>query len=180
MIGVNISIIQNGKILLTKREDYEIWCLPGGAVDEGESIAQAAIREAREETGLEVKLTRLIGVYSRPGWPGGAHIISFAAEPVGGEFEADPSEVIDMGYFAPDEIPDDLLSWHVQRIADAFDGVYGVAWSQVSDFPFNPEITRAEIYRLRDESGLPRREFYFETLGKMGDARETLELDPKN
>jgi ADP-ribose pyrophosphatase YjhB (NUDIX family) len=179
-LGVNISIIQDGKILLTKREDFEIWCLPGGAVDEGESIVQAAIREAREETGLEVKLTRLIGVYSRPGWPGGAHIISFAAEPVGGEFKADPSEVIDMSYFAPDEIPDDLLSWHVQRIADAFSGVCGIAWSQTAKYPFEPDITRAEMYQLRDESGLSRRDFYFETLGKMTHARETLELDPKN
>lgn len=85
-LGVNISIIQNGKILLTKREDFEVWCLPGGAVDEGESLAQAAIREAREETGLEVELTRLVGVYSRPSWNGpGMHIVSFVARPVGGE-----------------------------------------------------------------------------------------------
>jgi hypothetical protein len=108
------------------------------------------------------------------------HIISFAAEPIGGKFEADPSEVIDMGYFAPDEIPEDLLSWHVQRIADAFDSVSGVAWSQASEYPFDPGITRVDLYRLRDESGLSRRDFYFETLGKMSNTRETLELDPKN
>jgi len=180
-LGVNIAIIQNEKILLTKREDFEVWCLPGGAVDEGESVAQAAIREAREETGLEVKLNYLIGLYSRPGWPGaGGHIISFAAEPIGGELKADPSEVIDIGYFAPDEIPDDLLSWHAQRIADAFNGVRGVAWSQAAEYPFAPETTRAEVYRLRDESGLSRREFYFETLGKMVHARDTLELAPDN
>jgi len=180
-LGVNIAIIQNEKILLTKREDFEVWCLPGGAVDEGESVAQAAIREAREETGLEVKLNYLIGLYSRPGWPGaGGHIVSFAAQPIGGELKADPSEVIDIGYFAPDEIPDDLLSWHVQRIADAFNGVRGIAWSQAAEYPFAPDITRAEVYRLRDESGLSRREFYFETLGKMVHARETLELDPDN
>lgn len=181
-LGVNISIIQNGKILLTKREDFEVWCLPGGAVDEGESVAQAAIREAREETGLKVKLTRLIGVYSRPGWPGaGAHIISFAAEPIGGEFKADPSEVIDMDYFMPDALPEDLLSWHVQRIADAFNGASGgVAWSQVAEYPFEPDITRTEMYRLRDESDLSRRDFYYETLGKMTDACETLELGPED
>ena len=42
MLGVNIAIFQDRKILLTKREDFEVWCLPGGAVDEGETIAQAA------------------------------------------------------------------------------------------------------------------------------------------
>ena len=178
MLGVNIAIIQNGKILLTKREDFEVWCLPGGAVDEGESVAQAAIREAHEETGLEVELTRLIGLYSHPNastFVG--HIASFAARPVGGEYKADPGEVIEMGYFAPDEIPADLLVTHRRRIHDAFSGVGGgVAWSQEIEYPFGPDITRADIYRQRDESGLSRRDFYFETLGKDTNPRETLEL----
>lgn len=177
-LGVNISIIQNGKILLTKREDFEVWCLPGGAVDEGESIAQAAIREVREEIGLEVELTRLIGLYSQPNasssfvW----HIASFAARPIGGELKADPSEVIEIGYFGPDELPVDLLVTHKRRIIDAFSGVGGVVWSLAFDAPFNPGVTRAEMYRLRDESGLSRRDFYFDTLGKMDNAYETLEL----
>lgn len=176
MLGVNISIIQNGKILLTKREDFEVWCLPGGAVDEGESIAQAAIRETREETGLIVELTRLVGLYSRPGWPGAGHIASFLASPIGGQLKADPSEVIDMAYFAPDALPEDLLWWHKQRIADAFSGVCGVVWSQIVDYPFDRELTRPEMYRLRDESGLSRRDFYFETLGKMDNANDTREV----
>jgi ADP-ribose pyrophosphatase YjhB (NUDIX family) len=51
-LGVNIAVIQDGQILLTQREDFEVWCLPGGEVDACESIAQAAVREALEETGL--------------------------------------------------------------------------------------------------------------------------------
>jgi ADP-ribose pyrophosphatase YjhB (NUDIX family) len=181
MIGVNICIIQNGKILLTKREDFEVWCLPGGAVDPGESVAQAAIRETREETGLEVKLTWLIGIYSRTSWFGEmAHIVSFLAEPVGGQIHPDPREVIEIGYFSPDDIPEDLLSWSRQRITDAFSGVGGgVAWSQELDLPFPAGTTRADLYRLRDESGLSRRDFYFETLGKTSNAREILELGPE-
>lgn len=178
MIGVNISIIQNGKILLTKREDFEVWCLPGGAVDEGESVAQAAIREAREETGLEVKLTRLIGIYSRNSWPAAvSHIVSFLAEPIGGEIDPDPHEVIEIGYFGPEELPADLLVWNRQRILDAFDGVGGgVAWSQEIASPFPEKLPRAELYRLRDESGLSRRDFYFQTLGKMDGMKETREV----
>ena len=180
MLGVNISIIQNGKILLTKREDFEVWCLPGGAVDEGESLAQAAIREAREETGLLVELTRLVGLYSRPGWPGaGAHIASFIGCPVGGELNADPSEVIEIGYFAPDEIPSDLLWWHKQRIDDAFSGIGGsIVCSQIVDYPFEKDITRAEMYRRRDASGLSRRNYYFQTLGNLSAAQEILEVPP--
>ena len=134
-LGVNISVIENKKILLTKREDFEVWCLPGGAVDMGESVAQAAVRETLEETGLDVELTRLIGVYSRPSWPGaGMHIVSFAARVIGGKLTADPNEVIDIGYFAQDELPSDLLYWHTQRIADAFNGIGGgVAWTQEAE-----------------------------------------------
>lgn len=180
-IGVNIAIIQNGKILLTKREDFEVWCLPGGAVDEGESVAQAAIREAREETGLEVELTRLIGLYSHPNESALiGHIISFGARPIGGQFQPDPREVVEMSYFAPDDIPADLLITHLRRIQDAFSGVGGgVAWSQEVDYPFTPDITRKDIYRLRDQSGLSRRDYYFATLGKDSSSRETLELGSK-
>ena len=182
MIGVNICIIQNNKILLTKREDFEVWCLPGGAVDEGETVAQAAIREAREETGLEVKLTRLIGIYSRFSWPGDVgHIVSFLAEPAGGEIKPDPSEVIDIAYFAYDEIPEDLLSWNRLRIVNAFSGVGGsVAWSQAIETPFPAGTTREELYRLRDESGLSRRDFYYATLGMTDNASETLEVGPED
>jgi len=180
-LGVNISIIQNGKILLTKREDFEVWCLHGGAVDEGESIAQAAIREAREEIGLDVELTRLIGLYSQPSTPSSLiwHIASFAARPIGGELQADPSEVIEIRYFAPDKLPTDLLVTHKRRILDAFNGVGGgVTWLQELEYPFSPNITRANIYHQRDESGLSRRDFYFETLGKTN-PRETQELRPE-
>src|SRR3712207_8594830 len=52
--SVTIAVIDGGKILLTKREDFEVWCLPGGGVDPGESVAQAAIRD-RKSTRSELQ-----------------------------------------------------------------------------------------------------------------------------
>ena len=49
-LAVIVAVIDNNKILLTKREDFEVWCLPGGGVEDGESLAEAGIREAKEET----------------------------------------------------------------------------------------------------------------------------------
>ena len=78
-MGVIVAIIEEDKVLLTKRRDVGFWCLPGGAVDAGETIAQAGLREVKEETGVEVQLNRLIGIYSRPDWwDGGAHGILLA------------------------------------------------------------------------------------------------------
>ena len=56
------------KVLLTKRADNGLWCLPGGGMDPGESVEETIIREVQEETGLIVRVLRLIGVYSDPNW----------------------------------------------------------------------------------------------------------------
>lgn len=55
-----------GVLLIERRNPPHGWALPGGFIDYGESAEQAAVREAREETGLEVRLTGLLGVYSDP------------------------------------------------------------------------------------------------------------------
>jgi 8-oxo-dGTP pyrophosphatase MutT (NUDIX family) len=162
MLGANIAVFQSRRILLTKREDFEVWCLPGGVVEVGESIAEAAIREAREETGLSVELLRLVGVYSTvPGVYGADwHAAVFSARPNGGILSPQASEVLDLRFFDPDDLPDGLLWWHRQRIADACQGLGGSAcWRQESKRAERAS-SRQELYALRDRSELPRSEFY--------------------
>jgi len=86
-LAVNVAVIQDGKILLTQREDFGTWILPSGGVEDGESIAQAAIRETKEETGLDIELTRLVGVYSRLSNMSLGYMILFAAKPIGGKIK---------------------------------------------------------------------------------------------
>ena len=54
------------KVLLTRRTDNGRWCLPGGRTESGESVVETCLRETLEETGLEVRMVRLLGVYSSP------------------------------------------------------------------------------------------------------------------
>ena len=54
------------RILMTQREDNSRWCLPGGGMEPGESAAETCVREVAEETGLEVEVTRLVGIYTSP------------------------------------------------------------------------------------------------------------------
>ncbi|MGC9523488.1 MAG: NUDIX hydrolase [Anaerolineae bacterium] len=62
-LGASVAIIEDGRVLLTKRDDVEAWALPGGRIEAGESVVEAACREALEETGLEISVTRLVGIY---------------------------------------------------------------------------------------------------------------------
>src|SRR5512142_302974 len=125
-LAVNVAVVHEGKILLTQREDFETWILPSGGVEDGESLAQAAIRETKEETGLDVELKRLVGIYSRLGNMSPVHAVLFTARPVGGEIKCQEGETIAVEWFALDEIPDPLSLGHKRRIKDAVEGASGV------------------------------------------------------
>lgn len=177
ILGVQVAIVENGQILLTKRSDFAVWCLPGGALEDGESLAQAAIRETREETGLEVQLTRLIGVYSRPNWrSGGAHEVLFAAEPVGGDLLTTTNETTDAGYFARDALPEPLFRWHYSRIVDALDGRTGIARLQNIAWP-TEIVDRQDLYHRRDEGHLPMQAFIERFCGPPEPGQDVLEVE---
>ncbi|MEV5574421.1 NUDIX domain-containing protein [Spirillospora sp. NPDC052269] len=65
--SVNVVVTnEGGEILMIRRADNDNWALPGGAIDLGESIAQAGVRETKEETGIDCEITGLVGLYSDP------------------------------------------------------------------------------------------------------------------
>lgn len=65
--SVNVVVTNDqGDVLLIKRSDNDNWALPGGAIDLGESLTQAAIRETKEETGIDCEITGLVGIYTDP------------------------------------------------------------------------------------------------------------------
>ena len=159
-IGATAVIVQDNKVLLVKREDFEVWALPGGGVDEGESLAETAVREAYEETGLEVEITHLIGLYSEIGGWSDWHLASFAAEIVGGSLKPQVGEVLDLQFFPLDELPEDMFWWHKQHLAD-FQANSGSSPARRQNVISQPGATnRAELYAMRDQSDLTRTEFY--------------------
>ena len=102
-----------GELLLIERTDNGLWALPGGGQDIGESVVQAARREVHEETGIDVEITGLSGIYSDP-----KHVIAyddgevrqefslcFHAKPLSGELRSS-SESRQARWVSPDSLPD--------------------------------------------------------------------------
>ena len=115
------------RILLTQREDNGRWCLPGGGMDPGESAPEACAREVLEETGLVVRVGRLVGVYTTPNlivqYADGNRFqpvaLNFEAEPIGGKLTLS-NETTETGYFSMDEMKSiDVMEHHLERIKDA-------------------------------------------------------------
>jgi mutator protein MutT len=107
------TIIRNeaGEIVLVRRAiepGYGKWVFPGGYVDRGEEVLVAAVREAREETGLEIEIDQLVNVFSYPGRA--PVIIVYTARLIGGCLACD-DESLEARFFAPDAIPWDELAF---------------------------------------------------------------------
>lgn len=107
----------NGGIILVQRAIEPRcgkWVFPGGYVDRGEPLEAAALREVKEESGLDVRLTRLLGAYSSPG--NAVILIVYAGEVTGGTLRTD-DENQDIRPFPPAEIPWDELAFPSTRQA---------------------------------------------------------------
>jgi len=115
-IGVYALIFDDGRVLLAHRRDIDWWNLPGGGMEIGETVEEATCREVREETGLEVQVERLVGVYSKPQKQ--EVVLTFRCKVIGGELQA-TEESRACGYFSPDALPRNTLPKHRERILDA-------------------------------------------------------------
>lgn len=104
-VAAVVLVVIGGKLVMVKRAIEPAlgrWSFPSGFVDRGEVVEEAAIREVREETGLEVRLKDLVGLYSQEGNP--VVLAVYSAEVVGGTLKAG-DETEEVALFAVDELP---------------------------------------------------------------------------
>jgi len=137
-LSVSAMVWREQEILLMRRSDNGLWGLPGGFVELGESVAEAARREVHEETGWTVDIGRLIGVYSDPGHqvvdygekkqgPGrGGRIqvvnLCFHATALDPGEPTTPDETLEMGFFASEALPEPFVPIPRVRVADGLAG----------------------------------------------------------
>lgn len=105
------------RVLLCHRRDYDLWNLPGGGLEHGETPWEGAKREVKEETNLDIEIVSLAGVYGKP--DRNQIAFSFICKITGGEIA--PSDEMDkFGYFEVKDIPKNTTPKQVERIKDAF------------------------------------------------------------
>jgi len=112
--------VEKGVVLIKRRNPPPGWAIPGGFVDYGETVENAAVREAKEETGLDVELTRLLGVYSDPERDPRGHTIStvFVASASGPPVAGD--DAADARIFTKNSLPPDIAFDHRKILGDYF------------------------------------------------------------
>lgn len=115
-VAVSALLFDEDRVLLAHRRDIDWWNLPGGGMELGETVEEALKREVREETGLEVELEQLVGVYSKPQKQ--EVVLAFRCRKVGGVL-TETEETSECCYFPPDALPVNTLPKHRQRIQDA-------------------------------------------------------------
>ena len=137
MPAVSAIIVNDaGQVLLHRSKDDGKWYVIGGAPDPGEEMADAAVREALEETGLDVVPERLVGVYTDPVvcYANGDEVLYvasvFRCRPCGGVAKVADDESVEVRYFAPDALPP-LLVTHKLRIEHALSdaGAAAFCWN---------------------------------------------------
>ncbi len=112
-----VVVNEGGELLLQRRSDNDQWALPGGTMDVGETLAQTATREVKEETGLDVEVTGIVGIYSDPShvieYPDGEvrqeFNVCFSARMLGGQL-ASSAESKEVRWVSPAEL--DALPMH--------------------------------------------------------------------
>jgi ADP-ribose pyrophosphatase YjhB (NUDIX family) len=116
----------DGRLLLERQKLFGSWALPHGCVDVGESALAAAIRETEEEVGVRILRAELFGIYTDPKYsvtyPNGDEVQTFTIAFLAHEWEGTPrpdgDEVLEVGFFSLDRLPDPIYEIHRETIED--------------------------------------------------------------
>jgi len=115
--GVRVMLIQDGKVLLVRQTYMAGWYIPGGRIERGETLEQAARREAREEVGAELHSLSLIGVYSNfKEWKSDHNVLFFSDDFVASGVH--DKEIAEVRFFPLGALPEGLWPGHRQRLLE--------------------------------------------------------------
>jgi 8-oxo-dGTP pyrophosphatase MutT (NUDIX family) len=150
---------ETGRVLFQRRTDFDWWGLPGGLVEIGETFRECAVREAREETGLQIRVQRLLGLYASPRWdvryPNGDEVQQFTValecSITGGELHPDGYESTVSEFFPFNAPPTPCPPWYVAMIETLRANTV-----PYFDAPFSTSSDESYLWPLRELIGTER------------------------
>lgn len=168
-LTIEAAIIDNGRILLVRDARWPAWRLPGIELADGETPAEALIQALKAELGLDVRLGRLLGLYTRPRWRcGGDTTCLFLALIIGSRRQLDAC-VDQAQFFSPRTLPENLLPWCEERIADAYAGQQrALVRTQDVPWPFATDDPARVVSSLVEEGFSEREQALRECLRRLG------------
>jgi ADP-ribose pyrophosphatase YjhB (NUDIX family) len=125
-VGVRALVVADNQVLLVRQHGHDHWVLPGGGVERGETLREAAIREAREETGCRVEAERLLGMYSTRHQGMTNHVAVYVCRPLSPPRPRLNIEIAEARYWPLDALPASAHRMVQQRLSEYAAGAQGL------------------------------------------------------
>ncbi len=123
-LGARVAALRDGKVMLVKQSYAPGWILPGGGVERGETLLQAALREAREEAGLIAEgPLQLHGIFLNDAVFRGDHVALYVMREFSRKEWSPDAEIVDARFFPTSELPENVTAASRRRLSEILDGV---------------------------------------------------------
>lgn len=141
---------EKGEVLITQRQDLQIWVFPGGAISEKEIPEEAAKREVEEETGIKIEIQRLVGIYVTDHPLRKSITLFFLAKKTGGRIKRQKGEVLRVRWVKKQALSKFLSKRHYQRLKEAFSNEKRIKLIVKKQLPF--PLYKLSLFLVAKES----------------------------
>ena len=134
--GAKVLVLnEKGEVLLTQRQDLHTWVFPGGRIERGETPEETVIRETQEETGIKIKIERLVAVYFRTHFLANMVVLFFLGRKIGGKEKREIGETLGVKWISKRKLADYVDTWSLEAFNQAFSLDKKAKFFTIKSFP---------------------------------------------